>query len=149
MLLRNDSFRDAFREFDNWASRGLAGQWSDGERWMALDSYRHGDVVTLLLDLPGVDPASIDFTVQRNELKVEAERQTTLPDGAQYLMRERPSGRFTRRLFVSDNLDTDHVDAQYEHGVLTIRLPLRETAKPRRVDIKAGEPQAAIEANAS
>jgi HSP20 family protein len=146
MLFRNETFRDPFRELDSWA-RSTA--WGDqGERWMALDSYRHGDVVTLELDLPGIDPATIDLTVQRNELKVEAERRPSFPDGAQFLVRERPNGRFVRRLFVSDNLDTDHVDAQYDHGVLTIRLPLRETAKPRRVEVKAGEAQAAIEANA-
>lgn len=147
MLLRSDTFRDAFREFERWPA--LFGFEQGGERWMALDSYRHGDVVTLELDLPGVDPSTIDITVQRNELKIEAERRSSTPEDAQHLMRERPTGRFVRRLFVSDNLDTEHVDADYVHGVLTVRLPLRETAKPRRVEVRASEPQAAIEANAT
>lgn len=147
MLIRSDTFRDPFRELERWAGAAWG---NDGERWMALDSYRHGDVVVVELDLPGVDPRSIDVTVQRNELKITAERRPQLPEGAQHLMRERPTGTFVRRLLVGDNLDTDHVDAEYTHGVLTLRVPLRETAKPRRVEVRGVEHErAAIDASAS
>jgi HSP20 family protein len=127
MLLRTDPFR----EFDRLASRFFEGN----EPWMPLDAYRHGDVFTLQFDIPGVDPGTIDVTVERNELKVEAERTARWPEGAQAVVRERPVGKFVRRVFVSDNLDTDHLTADYENGVLCVRLPMREQAKPRRIEV--------------
>lgn len=144
MLFRSD-MRDPFNELDRWAARALTGEHST----MALDAYRHGDVVTVSIDLPGIDPTSIDLTAQRNELRIEAERRSDLPEGAQSFVRERPTGRFVRQLFVGDNLDTDHVDAHYEHGVLTVRIPMRESAKPRKVEVRSVDSQAAIEATAS
>jgi len=127
MLLRTDPFR----EFDRLANRVLEGD----SPWMPVDAFRHGDVFTLQFDLPGADPSSIDVTVERNELKVEAERNSRWPEDAQVLMRERPRGKFTRRLFVSDNLDTDHVTADYTNGVLVVRVPMRETAKARKIEV--------------
>ena len=127
MLLRTDPFRD----FDRLTNRLFEGEGP----WMPVDGFRHGDVFTLQFDIPGVDPASIDVTVERNELKVEAERAAQWPEDAQIVMRERPTGRFTRRIFVSDNLDTDHLTADYENGVLLVRLPMREQAKPRRIEV--------------
>ncbi|GIU88450.1 MAG: hypothetical protein KatS3mg009_2965 [Acidimicrobiia bacterium] len=130
MLLRTDPWRD----FDRLAAR-LFGE-DTATPWAPVDAYRHGDVFTLLFDLPGVDPASLDVTVERNELRVEGERKWPGPEGeVQVLMRERPYGRFSRRLFVSDNLDTEHMTADYENGVLTVRIPMREAAKPRRIEV--------------
>jgi HSP20 family protein len=142
MLLRTDPFR----EFDRLANRFFEGE----APWMPLDAYRHGDVFTLQFDIPGVDPSSIDVTVERNELKVEAERSRQLPEGAQAVMRERPVGKFVRRVFISDNLDTEHLTADYENGVLWVRLPMREQAKARRIEVgtqRAEQP--AIEVHAS
>jgi HSP20 family protein len=139
MLLRTDPFR----EFDRLAQRVF----EPDTTWMAVDAYRHGDVFTLLFDIPGVDPSTVELTVERNELKIEAEREPRWPENAQVLMRERPRGKLTRRIFVSDNLDTDHITADYEQGVLTVRLPMRETAKPRRIEI--GAPAPAVEASAT
>ena len=127
MLLRTDPFR----EFDRMTNRLFEGEGP----WMPVDAFRHGDVFTLQFDIPGVDPASIDVTVERNELKVEADRAPRWPEDAQLVMRERPTGRFIRRIFVSDNLDTDHLTADYENGVLMVRLPMREQAKPRRIGV--------------
>src|SRR3954463_11063607 len=90
MLFRND-FRDPFRDLERWTTRG----WE--QQSMPLDAYRHGDVVTVALDLPGIDPTTIDLTVQRNELRIEAERRAELPEGAQSFVRERPTGRFLRQ----------------------------------------------------
>jgi HSP20 family protein len=142
MLLRSDPFR----EFDRLTSRLFDG----GETpWMPVDAFRHGDVFTLQFDIPGVDPASIEVTVERNELKVEAERPARWPEDAQLVMRERPVGRFTRRMFVSDNLDTDHLTADYEHGVLWVRIPMREQAKPRRIEVGTSQSQRAINVSSS
>jgi HSP20 family protein len=141
MLLRTDPFRD----FDRLTSRLF-----DNEGpWMPVDAFRHGDVFTMQFDIPGVDPASIDVTIERNELKVEAERTTRWPEDAQIVMRERPTGKFVRRIFVSDNLDTEHLTADYENGVLWIRLPMREQAKARKVEIGTQAEQPAIDVSSS
>ena len=127
MLLRTDPFR----EFDRLTNRVFQGD----SPWMPVDAYRHGDVFTLQFDIPGVDPASIEVTVERNELRVEAERFSRLPDEAQVIMSERPTGKFSRRIFVSDNLDTEHLTADYDNGVLWVRLPMREQAKARKIEV--------------
>lgn len=144
MLLRTEPWRD----LDRFTARFFGG---DAQTpWIPVDAFRHGDVFTLAFDLPGVDPSSVDVTVERNELRIEAERRWHSPDeGVQVLMRERPYGKFSRRLFVSDNLDTDHVTADYEHGVLTVRIPMRETAKPRRVEVTTATTQPAIDVQSS
>jgi HSP20 family protein len=141
MLMRTDPFRELDRLSSRW--------FGDGERIMGFDAYRHGDVVVAEFDLPGFDPSSIDLTVERNEVRVEAERPGPSGTDRQYLVQERPTGKFSRRLYLGDNLDTDHVAASYDHGVLTVRIPLRESAKPRRVDVRSGEQAAAIEATSS
>jgi HSP20 family protein len=127
MLLRTDPFR----EFDRLTNRMFQGE----TPWMPVDAYRHGDVFTLQFDIPGVDPSTIDVTVERNELRVEAERPSRWPEDAQVVMSERPTGKFTRRIFVSDNLDTEHLTADYDNGVLWVRLPMREQAKARKIEV--------------
>ena len=146
MLLRVDPFR----EFDRLSSRLLEG--TTPASWMTIDAVRKGDVFNVYVDLPGVDPASINLVVERNVLKVEAER--SFPDAeATPLIRERSHGRFSRQLFLSDTLDTEHMAAEYLNGVLVIRIPVHASAKPRRVEIQAAEPttpaQPAIEVTAS
>jgi len=111
-----------------------------------MDAYRLGDVVTVDFELPGVDPASIDVQIERGELRLGARRRSTAPDGAQYLVRERVGADITRRLMLGDVLDVDHVDAEYHDGILTLRIPLSQSAKPRRIDVRHHEApeQAAI-----
>jgi HSP20 family protein len=138
MLMRTDPFRDLDR-----LSARLWG--TDTDRLVGFDAYRHGDVVVVEFDLPGVDPDSINLVVERNEVRVEAERKPNTDSGRQYLVQERPAGKFSRRLYLGDNLDTDHVAASYENGVLIARIPLRESAKPRRVDVQT-KPAAVLEA---
>ena len=133
MLMRMDPFQELDR-LNRWFAPGDA-------PFMAIDGYRHGDVVTLLIDMPGVDPNTVDLTVERNELKIEAQRRREDPTDAQFFIRERPSGAYVRRLFINDSLDTDHIDAEYVNGVLVVRIPVKDSAKPRRIDVKASEPQ--------
>jgi HSP20 family protein len=136
MLMRSDPFRD----WDRLASRML-GQ-DDGSAAAApIDAYRSGDVVTVDFDLPGVDPASIDIQVERGELRLQAERRSARPEGAQSLVQERFAGTISRRLMLGDQLDTERVDAEYTSGVLSLRIPLSETAKPRRVEVRSSEQQ--------
>ncbi|MBX3312686.1 MAG: Hsp20/alpha crystallin family protein [Actinobacteria bacterium] len=105
----------------------------------ALNAYRHGDVITVEFDLPGVDASTIDLQIERGELRLQAKRTTDAPDGARFLVRERSDATVTRRLMLGDVLDVEHVDATYRDGVLTLRIPLHETAKPRRITVKSDE----------
>ncbi len=136
MLMRSDPFRDWDR-----LARGMFGQSDGSSAWAPLDAYRNGDVITVEFDLPGVDPDSIDIQVERGELRLQAERRTRWPEGTQSLVQERFTGTITRRLMLGDQLDTEHVDADYATGVLTLRIPLSESAKPRRVEVRSQEPK--------
>lgn len=132
MLMRTDPFREIDRlteQFFGTAARPAV---------MPLDAYRDGDWFYAAFDLPGVDPDSIDCTVERNVLTVRAERRRPAGDNVELVAAERPMGTFTRRLFLGDTLDTDKLEAGYDNGVLTLRIPVAERAKPRRVTVTAG-----------
>jgi HSP20 family protein len=101
-----------------------------------MDAYRVGDVVTVDFELPGVDPGSIDVQIERGELRLTARRRRTAPEGAPFLVRERTDLEITRRLMLGDVLDVEHVDAEYHDGMLTLRIPLSQSAKPRRIDVR-------------
>ncbi|MEU7589596.1 Hsp20/alpha crystallin family protein [Micromonospora sp. NPDC049230] len=131
MLMRTDPFREIDRLADQFF--GTAAR----PATMHLDAYRDGDHFYAAFDLPGVDPDTIDCTVERNVLTVRAERRRPTGDGVELVAAERPMGTFTRRLFLGDTLDTDKLEAGYEHGVLTLRIPVAERAKPRRVTISS------------
>jgi len=100
-----------------------------------MDAYRRGDHFVVHLDLPGTDPTSVEFTVERNVLTVKAERAWARDQEDEVLISERPQGVFTRQLFLGESLDTDAIEANYDKGVLTLTIPVAEQAKPRRVAI--------------
>lgn len=129
MLMRTDPFRELDRLTQQVMGTALR------PAAMPIDAFRSGDEFVVQLDLPGVDADSIDLTVERNVLTVHAERKRSGGDGVELLVGERPHGTFSRQLFLGDTLDTDRLDAQYVDGVLTLRLPIAEKAKPRRVPI--------------
>jgi HSP20 family protein len=108
---------------------------------MPMDAVRTDDGLTLRFDLPGIDPASIDVTVDRGVLTVAAKRTEEHTEGEKPVVRERITGSFTRRVRLGDAADSAKVEAGYQDGVLTVRVPLAETAKPRKVEIQAGEPK--------
>ncbi|WP_181779722.1 Hsp20/alpha crystallin family protein [Pseudonocardia pini] len=134
MLMRTDPFR----ELDRIAQQALgnaAGTWSRPAA-MPMDAYRHGDEFVVEFDLPGVEAAAIELSVERNVLTVKAERHPTLRDEAvEMQVSERPLGVYSRQLFLGDTLDTDHIHADYQTGVLTLRIPVAERAKPRTISI--------------
>jgi HSP20 family protein len=86
-------------------------------------------------DLPGVDPASVELTVEKNVLTVRAERGASWTGDAELIVAERPQGSFTRQLFLAETLDSERIEASYDAGVLTVTIPVAEAAKPRRVSI--------------
>jgi len=102
-----------------------------------MDAYRHGDRFVVQFDLPGVDPSSIDLTVEQNVLSVTAVRQRTFAEGDEVLVTERPQGEFRRQLFLGEQLDTENIGADYDNGVLTLTLQVAEQAKPRKVEISS------------
>src|SRR5687767_8701496 len=119
---------DPFREFDRLSQVPYT---SARPAVMPMDAYRHGDVFTVQFDLPGVDDDSLELTVEKNVLTVSAHRTWQRQEGHEVIAAERPQGRFSRQLFLGDGLDTDHIDATYDRGVLIIRIPVAEKAKPR------------------
>ncbi|MEU0332040.1 Hsp20/alpha crystallin family protein [Streptomyces sp. NPDC006193] len=102
------------------------------------DAWRDDDALYLQFDLPGMDRSNIEVTTERDTLTLTAVRPSPVPAGAQPLLTERPTGRFTRRLTLSDALDTAATEAVYDNGVLTLRIPLAAHAKPRRIAIGGG-----------
>ncbi|MFI9806040.1 Hsp20/alpha crystallin family protein [Streptomyces sp. NPDC052301] len=132
MLMRTDPFRD----FDRLTQQVFGN--STRQSAMPMDAYRAGDDFLVHFDLPGIDPETIELDVERNVLNVRAERRNPAPEGAEMLLAERPTGTFTRQLFLGDTLDTERIDASYEAGVLTLRIPVAEQAKPRRIQISGG-----------
>jgi len=138
MLMRTDPFRELDR-LTQQVFGTTAGTWSRPTA-MPMDAYRAGDEFVVAFDLPGVDPDAIELDVERNVLTVKAERRpavTAFDTDAHVEMQvaERPLGVFSRQLFLGDTLDTDHIRAGYEAGVLTLRIPVAEKAKPRRITI--------------
>ncbi len=123
---------DPFRELDRMTSQ----MWRDVSRPAApMDAYRKGDAFVVHLDVPGVDPSSIDLTVEKNVLTVTARRARSYGEADEVLVAERPHGEFRRQLFLGEQLDTENIRAEYDNGVLTLTLSVAEQAKPRKVEI--------------
>ncbi|MEV8596213.1 Hsp20/alpha crystallin family protein [Streptomyces sp. NPDC052012] len=102
------------------------------------DAWRDDEALYLQFDLPGMDRSSIELVTRQDTLTLTAERPSPVPPGARPVLTERPTGRFTRRLTLSDALDTDAAKAAYDNGVLTLRIPLAAHAKPRKIPLSGG-----------
>ncbi len=134
MLMRTDPFRELDRLTQQFlGSQGTASR----PTAMPMDAWREGEEFVVEFDLPGVDPESVDLDVERNVLTVRAERPTLSGD-YELLAAERPRGVFSRQLILGDNLDTEKVQASYEGGVLSLRIPVAEKAKPRKISVTQG-----------
>lgn len=131
MLMRTDPFREIDRMAEQFF--GTPGR----PAVMHMDAERDGDWFYVHFDLPGVNPDSIDLTVERNVLTVNAYRERVQRGGVETVISERPMGKFSRQLFLGETLDTEHLEATYDAGVLTLRIPVAEQAKPRKISISA------------
>ena len=143
MLMRTDPFRELDRLTQQVFGTNSPGTWSRPTA-MPMDAYRAGDEFVVAFDLPGVSPDAIELDVERNVLTVKAERRpVATAENVEMQVAERPLGVFSRQLFLGDTLDVDHIDASYDVGVLTLRIPIAEKAKPRRIAISdtASEPK--------
>jgi HSP20 family protein len=131
MLMRTDPFRELDRLTQQvFGTNGTLARPSV----MPMDAWREGDTFHVEFDLPGVDPDSIDLDVERNVVTVRAERSARTSD-AELIAAERPRGIFSRQLILGDNLDTEHIGASYDAGVLALQIPVAEQAKPRKISI--------------
>ena len=139
IMMRTDPFREVER-----LSREIFGATGTTARpvMMPMDAWRDGDTFRVELDLPGIDPDNIDLDVENNVVTVKAERPA--PDhGESSVAAERPRGTFSRQLVLGDNLDTSTITANYDAGVLTLSIPVAESAKPRKIAINSGSAEPA------
>jgi HSP20 family protein len=131
-VLRFDPFGDALTR-DVLASQAGAGR---VPRFMPMDLYKVDDHYVLTADLPGVDPGSVDVSVDNGTLTLTAHRSARSDEAVQWLSNERFSGTYRRQLSLGDGVDSSRISATYENGVLTVSIPLAERAKPRRIDVE-------------
>lgn len=132
MLMRFDPFAELDR-----MTRHFAGVTRPS--FVPVDAYRLGDRFYLHVDLPGVDAETIDVTVDNNTLTVSAERKFADIEGATWLVNERPQGSFSRQFYLGEGLDSGNIEAGYDHGVLTISIPVSEQAKPRKISVGSAD----------
>ncbi len=131
MLMRTDPFRD----LDRFAQQVLGT--AARPAVMPMDAWREGEQFVVEFDLPGIDADSLDIDIERNVVTVRAERPAVDPD-REMLATERPRGVFSRQLVLGENLDTDKIEASYAEGVLRLRIPVAERAKPRKITVGRG-----------
>ncbi|WP_411374198.1 Hsp20/alpha crystallin family protein [Arthrobacter sp. MPF02] len=130
MLMRTDPFR----ELDRLAQQVLGTTARPAA--MPMDAWREGQEFVVAFDLPGVAVDSVDLDVERNVLTVRAERPDVTGKDTEFIASERPRGVFSRQLILGDTLDVENVKASYDAGVLTLRIPVAEKAKPRKIEIE-------------
>ena len=134
MLLRFDPFRD-FDRLTEELDRSLG---RPAPRPMPMDAYKRGGHVVAHLDVPGVRPEDVDVTVERNVLTVRATRHLDVGEDDERIVGERRHGELVRQLMLGDTLDPQRVEADVTDGVLTLRIPVAETATPRKVEVGTG-----------
>jgi HSP20 family protein len=139
MLIRTDPFRELDRltqQVFGTAARPAA---------MPMDAWQEDGEFVVAFDLPGISPDAVDLNVERNVLTVRAERRDATQPNVELAVSERPRGVFSRQLILGDTLDTENIKASYDVGVLTLRIPVAEQAKPRKIEIESKGQQHQIE----
>lgn len=132
MLMRTDPFRELDRLVQQ--VRGTAAR----PAVMPMDAWQEDHEFVVAFDLPGVRVDAVDIDVERNVLTVRAERRPATGEGVEMLASERPRGVFSRQLILGDTLETEDIKANYDAGVLTLRIPMAEQAKPRKIEVQGG-----------
>jgi len=145
MLMRTDPFRDLDRIAQQLLGTTAAGTWTRPNP-MPLDAWRENDEFVVCFDLPGVSLDAIDIDIERNVLTVKAERRPTQAGEVEVQVSERPLGAFSRQLFLGDTLDSENIKADYDAGVLTLRIPVAAKAKPRKIEIATADSRKEINA---
>ncbi len=143
-VVRSDPFGDPFQQMDRLTNQLLSG--TRTPMGMPMDVWQGDDGYHVALDLPGVDPSSVEITTERHVLTIRAERRSEFGQGQNVLVAERPQGRFTRQLQLGDSLDTQNVSARYANGVLHLTIPVAQAAQPRRIEVKQADAPRSIDA---
>jgi len=134
-----DDFRRMEREMDDLFGRW---PWPIGIRSAARGSFPPVNVgatpgeVDVYLFTPGVDPKTLDISIQQNVLSVSGERRLPINENANYYRQERFDGEFRRAITLPEDVDPDRVEARSENGILHIKVQRREAAKPRQIEVK-------------
>ncbi|GAB2751497.1 Hsp20/alpha crystallin family protein [Nocardioides pakistanensis] len=136
-VMRFDPFGDPFRQLDRLTSQLMSGRRTP--MGMPMDVWQSEDGYHVALDLPGVDPDSVEITAEESVLTIRAERGPEYEQGQNVLVAERPQGSFTRQVQVGQALDLENVQAQYSNGVLHLVIPLAQAAQPRRIQVQSGD----------
>ncbi|WP_088318647.1 Hsp20/alpha crystallin family protein [Kineosporia sp. R_H_3] len=145
-MLRFDPFRDLDRLTEQML--GVPAGSARAPRFMPMDLYRSGDHYVVHADLPGIDPGSVDVSVDSGTLTIRAERSARTEQSVQWLASERFTGSFMRQLSLGEGVDADRIAATYENGVLTVTIPIAEKAKPRRIEVEVRTEQNVVPGSA-
>lgn len=127
---------DVLNQFDRLASSVF--DTARTPRLMPVDLFRDGDQYVLSADLPGIDPVSVDLDVDGQLLTIRAERHAPVDGNVKWIAHERPHGSYMRQFTLGDGVDLENITANYEHGVLSVIIPVAERAKPRKIQIATG-----------
>jgi HSP20 family protein len=122
--------------------------WTPSSRslwYPAIDTYETGSAIVIQCDLPGVDPQQVELNFERHTLTISGTRQAPFPtqgdaqvrDELRVYSAERLWGPFTRSIRLPEHVDGEHIDAQFNNGVLTVTVPKAPHAVPRKIEIKA------------
>jgi HSP20 family protein len=122
-----------FRELDRVASQVFGTVARPAA--MPMDAWRDGDKFVIEFDLPAIDPERVELDVERNVLTVRAERLSPTGPDVELIASERPRGMFSRQVILGDTLDMENIRATYHSGVLRLKIPVAERAKPRKISI--------------
>lgn len=124
---------DVFAQFDRLTSSAF--DTARAPRVMPVDLFREGDQYILSADMPGIDPESVDLDLDGQLLTIRAERHAPASEQVKWLAHERPYGSYMRQFTLGDGVDVERIAANYEHGVLSVIIPVAERAKPRKIAV--------------
>ena len=141
MLTRWDPFRDMLsmrRAMDRLFDRAIEPSWSDTTMWdLALDVVENKDDFVVKASLPGINPDDLEITFTDNVLTIKGETKEDKEfKEEQYHLRERRQGIFSRSISLPNRVKADAIEASYDAGVLTLKLPKVDEVKPKRIAIK-------------
>lgn len=131
--LTDFAYDEPFRAIFDAALHGAPASWQHFSP--AADVRETADAYLLEIDIPGLSEKDIEVVLENDELTLRGERKAS--DGASYSRRERAEGRFERSFRLADDVDTKRIEASAKNGVLTVKLPKAEQAKPRTIAVKA------------